>query len=182
MRRAFGPSAAQAGKALAAASAAATASAGEAAAASLATSPLIGSSRRKRLGLHDDWQSIFLVGGVLPILLIVPLLLLLPPLRVARHRRPGDRWQPLFAPGSVMPTLLLWSGFFFGLLVVYLLLNWLPQLLVSRGFERGEASLVQIAFNLGAVAGSLIGGRLIDGPRPALLAAPLSSCSPRSSP
>lgn len=117
-------------------------------------------------GLHGGWQSIFLVGGILPLILIVPLLTLLPPLRVARRAGPDtDRWRRLMASGSRLPTALLWCGFFFGLLVVYLLLNWLPALLVSRGFGRDEAALVQIVFNLGGAAGSLIGGRLLDSER-----------------
>lgn len=125
------------------------------------------------LGLHGDWQSIFLVGGILPLLLVGPLVLLLAPFRVSHHTdaAPASRWQALFSPGSLGATLLLWSAFFFGLIVVYLLLNWLPQLLVSLGFERPQAAQVQILFNLGGAAGSLIGGRLLDGERPALSAA-----------
>jgi AAHS family 3-hydroxyphenylpropionic acid transporter len=120
------------------------------------------------LGLHSDWQSIFLVGGILPLLLVVPLFILMPPFRVVHDAAvPESRWQALFAPGTVASTILLWSAFFFGLVVVYLLLNWLPQLLVSLGFERGQASLVQIVFNLGGAAGSLIGGRILDSERAA---------------
>ena len=123
------------------------------------------------MGLHEDWQSIFLVGGILPLLLVVPLFLLLPPFKVTHDEAvPASRWQALFAPGTVAGTLLLWSAFFFGLVVVYLLLNWLPQLLVSLGFARGQASMVQIVFNLGGVVGSVIGGRLLDSERPATAA------------
>lgn len=121
------------------------------------------------MGLHEDWQSIFLVGGILPLLLVVPLYILMPPFRVTRDRTvAASRWQALFAPGTTANTLLLWAAFFFGLVVVYLLLNWLPQLLVSLGFERGQASMVQILFNIGGAVGSVVGGRLLDGERPAL--------------
>lgn len=124
------------------------------------------------LGLHEDWQSIFVIGGILPLLLVVPLFLLMAPFRVSHEADvPASRWQALFAHGTVGSTLLLWSAFFFGLIVVYLLLNWLPQLLVSLGFERSQASQVQILFNLGGAVGSIIGGRLLDGERPALSAA-----------
>lgn len=115
-------------------------------------------------GLHDDWRMIFIVGGLLPMLMVAPLRIFLPPLRVAPHVSEivEGRWQRLFAPGSMVSTLLLWTGFFFGLLVVYLLLNWLPALLVSRGFSRAEAALAQIAFNVGGALGSVIGGLLLD--------------------
>lgn len=33
------------------------------------------------MGLHEDWQSIFLVGGIMPLLLVVPLYLAMPPFR-----------------------------------------------------------------------------------------------------
>ncbi|AWK89648.1 3-(3-hydroxy-phenyl)propionate transporter MhpT [Azospirillum thermophilum] len=123
------------------------------------------------MGLHGDWQSIFLIGGVLPILLVVPLLLLLAPFKVARDAAmPTNRRQVLFAPGTMVGTVLLWSAFFCGLVVVYLLLNWLPQLLVSLGFAREQASLVQVVFNVGGAVGSVIGGRLLDSERPALAA------------
>lgn len=124
------------------------------------------------MGLHEDWQSIFLIGGILPLLLVVPLYILMPPFRVSHDVAvPKSKMSALFRPGSVGATLLLWAGFFFGLIVVYLLLNWLPQLLVSLGFERSQASLVQIVFNVGGAIGSLVGGRLLDGERPALSAA-----------
>ncbi|NIJ59943.1 AAHS family 3-hydroxyphenylpropionic acid transporter [Pseudochelatococcus lubricantis] len=124
------------------------------------------------LGLHDDWRSIFVVGGVLPLLLVVPLMTLLPPLTVDKTaQKNGERTSirsALFRPETLAPTLLLWAAFFFGLLVVYLLLNWLPQLLVGSGLSRGQASFVQILFNVGGAIGSLIAGRLLDGERPSL--------------
>jgi len=116
------------------------------------------------VGFGGDWRMIFIAGGLLPLLMITPLHFLLPPLRVAPHESAlgRGRWKRLFAPGSMVTTVLLWLGFFFGLVVVYLLLNWLPALLVSRGFSRPEASLVQIAFNLGGALGSVVGGLLLD--------------------
>lgn len=119
------------------------------------------------LGLGGDWRTIFIVGGALPLLMIAPLQFLLPPLRVAPHESEfgHGRWKRLFAPGTITTTVLLWIGFFFGLLVVYLLLNWLPALLVSRGFARSDASLVQITFNVGGALGSVVGGLLLDNRR-----------------
>lgn len=128
------------------------------------------------LGLHGgDWHSIFLIGGILPLLLAPFIHFLLPPLAVvkAEAQSAAGAFARVFAPGTLTVTLALWISFFLGLLVVYLLLNWMPQLLVSRGLERNQASLVQILFNLGGVAGSLIGGRMLDRARPAL---PVGAC------
>ncbi|MFG1204034.1 MFS transporter [Xanthobacter aminoxidans] len=117
------------------------------------------------LDLHGgDWRSIFLVGGVLPLILVPFIYMGLPPLKMA----PGTSgqktpWTEVFRPDSMVATLLLWSAFFLGLMVVYLLMNWLPQLLVAQGFSRSEASLALILYSLGGAVGSLIGGRVLDG-------------------
>ncbi|MFG1477025.1 MFS transporter [Xanthobacter sp. V4C-4] len=111
----------------------------------------------------DDWRSIFLVGGLLPLLLVPPILAGLPPLKIAPHGpAPRVAWTEIFRPDAMGTTVLLWITFFLGLMVVYLLMNWLPQLLVVHGFSRSEASLAQILYSLGGVAGSLIGGHLLD--------------------
>lgn len=121
------------------------------------------------IGLHgDDWHSIFVVGGILPLLLAPVIHARLPPLRVVKNeaKSVAEAVSGIFAPQTLLTTTTLWISFFLGLLVVYLLLNWMPQLLVSRGLARNDASLVQILFNLGGVADSLIGGRMLDGKNP----------------
>ncbi len=54
-------------------------------------------------------------------------------------------------------------SFFLELLLLYLLLNWLPTLLLARGATRGEAAFAQIGFNLGGVITSLAIGVALDG-------------------
>lgn len=117
------------------------------------------------VGLHDDWKMVFIVGGVLPLLLVIPLMMSMPPMRIVKlaGERSAQQWRSVFSAGSALTTLLLWLGFFLGLLIVYLLINWLPMLMVSRGLTQLEASWVQVVFSLGGVIGSLVGGRLVDG-------------------
>ncbi|MBB4955549.1 AAHS family 3-hydroxyphenylpropionic acid transporter [Agrobacterium vitis] len=117
------------------------------------------------VGLHDDWQMVFIVGGILPLLLVVPLMMSMPPMRIVKlaGERGAQQWRAVLSAGSALITLLLWLGFFLGLLIVYLLINWLPMLMVSRGLTQIEASWVQVVFSLGGVMGSLVGGRLVDG-------------------
>ena len=68
----------------------------------------------------------------------------------------------LFGEGRLPITLLLWVSYFFTLLVVYLLLNWLPSLLIGRGLSHAQAGQVQILFNVGASIGSIAFGILMD--------------------
>lgn len=119
------------------------------------------------LGLHDSWESIFVIGGILPIALVPVLLLALPALKVARDHGAeasiGTTFRSIFGPSSWQTTLLLWVGFFFSLLVLYLLLNWLPALMVAKGFSKYDAGIVQIVFNIGGAVGSLMVGNALDG-------------------
>ena len=119
------------------------------------------------VGLHGGWQEVFLIGGILPLVIIPALLALLPDLRVpaitaADTARTAGAMRQIVGRGTLVSTLSLWIGFFFSLLVLYLLLNWLPALLVSRGFSPAQAGIVQIAFNVAGAAGSLLTGRALD--------------------
>ncbi|MGW8150636.1 MFS transporter, partial [Klebsiella pneumoniae] len=59
-------------------------------------------------------------------------------------------------------TLLLWLGYFFTLLVVYMLINWLPMLLVGQGFRASQAAGVMFSLQIGAACGTLLLGALMD--------------------
>lgn len=121
------------------------------------------------LGLHGgDWHMIFIVGGLLPLVIVPFVQVLLPPLAVPKTEKKSsaDALAEVFAPGTLATTVVLWVSFFLGLIVVYLLLNWMPQLLVSRGLEKHEASLVQVLFNLGGVLGGVVGGQVLDRKNP----------------
>lgn len=116
----------------------------------------------------DSWRAIFVIGGILPVLLAPFVHLLLPPLTVeARPAGASGAFRQVVTRHRLFTTLALWLAFFLSLLVLYLLLNWMPQLLVSRGLGRGEASLVQVLFNLGGIVGCLVGGRMLDSRSPA---------------
>lgn len=68
----------------------------------------------------------------------------------------------LFAAGRASGTALLWTICGANLLVLYLLINWLPSILVQSGLSIAMANLGAVAFNAGGVIGSLLLGRLID--------------------
>jgi AAHS family 3-hydroxyphenylpropionic acid transporter len=118
-----------------------------------------------------DWRALFIMGGLLPALL-VPILFrflpetLTPEVRgVQKVRAPV--FKALFGEGRAVPSLLLWLTFLPTLLILYLILNWLPTLVVAKGLDKAIAPQASLAFNLGSVAGALLLGRLVDrfGPR-----------------
>ena len=74
--------------------------------------------------------------------------------------------RALFAPETATATLLLWLCYFFTLLVVYMLINWLPLLLVEQGFQPSQAAGVMFALQMGAASGTLMLGALMDKLRP----------------
>lgn len=110
-----------------------------------------------------DWRMIFLIGGALPILLTPVILLLMPETRPAPT--PGlDRRvvRGLFAENRALPTLLIWMIFALDLLVTYLLLNWLPTLVVAKGFTAQDGATASLWLNGTSVVGALILGRIAD--------------------
>ena len=120
----------------------------------------------------SDWRVIFYVGGVGPLLalgLAAPLLPNPPepfsPVEEASAVRKSGFVEAAFGEGRGLTTLLLWIAFFLALLVMYLLLSWLPSLLIGKGLSRPDAGLVQMAFNLAGAVGSVVTGWLMDQPK-----------------
>ncbi len=120
----------------------------------------------------SDWRVIFYVGGVGPLLALALAMPLLPnpgtppsPLEAASAVRKSGFVEAAFGEGRGLTTLLLWIAFFLALLVMYLLLSWLPSLLIGKGLSRQDAGLVQMAFNLAGAVGSVATGWLMDQPK-----------------
>ena len=112
-----------------------------------------------------DWRVLFLIGGVLPILMIPALWRLMP--ETLTRAKAGQPSKPsvshaLFQEGRAPSTLLLWLTFLPTLLILYLFLNWLPTLVIANGFDSATAPRTSMAFNFGSVAGALIFGHLVD--------------------
>ena len=109
-----------------------------------------------------DWRIIFYVGGVLPLAALLPLTKLLPANQTSVMAGKSGFASAVFGDRRTVTSLLLWGGFFLALLAMYLLLSWLPSLLIGRGLARPDAALVQMAFNLFGAAGSIATGWLMD--------------------
>ncbi|WP_244624671.1 MFS transporter [Sphingomonas sp. So64.6b] len=109
-----------------------------------------------------DWTSVFYIGGVLPLLLLPVLILALPEpeaFRDARSKQTGPRAPTLvalFGEGRAAMTLLMWASYGFTQVVVYLINNWLPTLMVAKGFSAQQAGAISSFENAGAVAGCIV--------------------------
>jgi AAHS family 3-hydroxyphenylpropionic acid transporter len=111
----------------------------------------------------SHWRWIFIAGGVAPLILAPIMLAKLreSPAFAENTRQSGV--FPIFASGRATATLLLWVSFFLELLMLYLLLSWLPTLLVGNGMSKPQAAGAQIAFNVGGGLAALLMGRLLEG-------------------
>jgi AAHS family 3-hydroxyphenylpropionic acid transporter len=127
----------------------------------------LGAACAAMIGVNDfgvGWQLVFYVGGFVP-LLIVPLLGFYLPESQAYEKATGEGFTLpalLFKEGRGKPTTLLWVSFFFTLMVTYILINWLPSLLIAQGFTSKEASWVVLSMQIGAAVGTLLLGALMD--------------------
>lgn len=68
----------------------------------------------------------------------------------------------LFRSGLRPLTLLIWLIFFFSMAVMYLLTSWLPSIFTRAGWPIEDAIRTLAFFQLGGIAGGLIGGYLLD--------------------
>lgn len=118
------------------------------------------------------WEWMFVIGA-LPALVLVPLMLRYLPesasfLR-ARTEAPSRTQKAsrnpvaiLFHPGLGRSTVAFWITSIMGLLLVYGLNTWLPQIMREAGYELGAALALLLVLNVGAVLGLLVSGRVAD--------------------
>jgi AAHS family benzoate transporter-like MFS transporter len=131
------------------------------------------------------WQWMYVIGG-LPLITIVPLAIRFLPesleylaasgqdVRAAELAARTGRAVPstqgkrhlsaagIFQGGYAVPTVVFWFLSFCGLALIYGFNTWLPAIMRSAGYPLGSALSFLLAFNVGAVMGSLIGGYASD--------------------
>ena len=114
-------------------------------------------------GEQLDWRMIFVVGGALPLAILPLLWFFLTETRPSRDDSANARLMPaLFEDGRATATILLASASFLALVVLYLILNWLPSLVVAKGYLSGDGAAASFAFNITGVLGALLLGFLAD--------------------
>jgi MFS transporter, AAHS family, 4-hydroxybenzoate transporter len=115
------------------------------------------------------WPSVFIVGGALPLLIVLLLWTVLPESPAYTLRRAQstvtEPWSPgphaLFRDGLAAQTVAIWVIFAAILLCVYLLSGWIPLLLHQSGFSLRSAALIGAAYQGGGVAGGVLASLLL---------------------
>jgi MFS family permease len=121
------------------------------------------------------WRAMFVIGA-LPALVLVPLIYrYLPESASFLQEKARERHNPvaiLFGGGYLRATIAFWVTSFMGLLLVYGLNTWLPEIMRSAGYELGAALALLLVLNVGAILGLLVAGQVANriGVRPAVLA------------
>ena len=112
-----------------------------------------------------SWHTLFLIGGLTPLVLI-PLMAIILKDKPKVHKEEKAVVPPmaqiLFAEQKYKYTIPLWVSFFFTLMVNYILISWLPNLLMEQGLEKQQAFFIMLIFQVGAVIGTLGLGYLLD--------------------
>jgi MFS transporter, AAHS family, benzoate transport protein len=116
------------------------------------------------------WRAMFVIGA-LPALALVPLIHRYLPESASflRERASGEqRTQQrnpvsvLFRGGYLRATVAFWVTSFMGLLLVYGLNTWLPEIMRAAGYELGAALALLLVLNVGAILGLLVAGQVAN--------------------
>lgn len=117
------------------------------------------------------WQAMFIAGAA-PAVVLVPIMIRYfassaSPIAMAESpdSRPRANHQSiigLFTGGHLRPTLAFWIATFMGLMLIYGLNTWLPEIMRAAGYSFGNSLTFLLTLNLGAILGQLVGGRLAD--------------------
>ncbi|MDE9542030.1 MFS transporter [Xenorhabdus bovienii] len=141
------------------------------------------------------WKSMLILGGVIPVLLTIPIIFILPEsilflmnkgqseekIKKICKKLIGDNYKnissfslgasqkkenkpihEILSPGYLASTLLLWNAYFMGLLIFYVVTNWMPILIKDAGFNLSYAAILAALFPLGGGVGTVISGFIMD--------------------
>lgn len=137
----------------------------------------IGSALAAIVSLHPDWRTVFYFGGVGPVVLIPLMLVFLSSSATEGeipHREGTRRMslsEVLFGSSRLPGTLLAWTLAFLISLVSYIMINWLPTLLVEKGATAAQSNLAMMIYSVGVIVGNIVSGAIVDrgSPRAAYL-------------
>ncbi|KOF55086.1 MULTISPECIES: aromatic acid/H+ symport family MFS transporter [unclassified Achromobacter] len=77
-----------------------------------------------------------------------------------------DVLAAVFAPRQLRATLCFWGALFLGMMLVYGLNTWLPQIMRKNGYDLGSSISFLLVFSLASAVGGLVLGRFADKSEP----------------
>lgn len=111
-----------------------------------------------RLLPHYSWQQILTGAGAITVVLFPFAWRMLSdaaaPPPVAAAGAPAGRVAALFEPAFRARTLALWGAVFFGLMVLYFIVSWIPKLSIEAGLSETNGIYAGALYNLGAFVGT----------------------------
>lgn len=102
---------------------------------------------------HWDWPGIFLVGGIVPLVMLPLLFFTIPESRPHESLGsvPANPISGLFKHGLAPLTMILWVIFLLNLLDMYLIAYWLPTVLNLGGATPADSAFAASMYSLGGV-------------------------------
>ncbi|GAA3697492.1 aromatic acid/H+ symport family MFS transporter [Arthrobacter ginkgonis] len=79
-----------------------------------------------------------------------------------QEKEAGSPVGALFKNRRALGTIMIWIAFFMCLLMINGVSTWLPKLMVEAGYALGSSLTFMIVLNVGAIAGTLVLGKLAD--------------------
>ncbi|GAA1976665.1 aromatic acid/H+ symport family MFS transporter [Amycolatopsis minnesotensis] len=111
----------------------------------------------------EDWEILFYAGGIVGLLVLPVMWFRLPESAafLAAKGKARER-RTVLSPRYRRASIAAWVGSFMGLLLVYGLNTWLPQLMRTAGYAMSTSLTLLLVLNVGAVLGLLLAGRVAD--------------------
>jgi len=125
------------------------------------TGMALGGLLASRLVQAFGWPTIFIVGGVLPFMMVPVLALWLPESTTLRVTR-SNPVIALFRDRLAVSTVLLWAMNFLCMSTFYLILLWTPSILHLAGAGTSSAIFTTSIYGIGGILGPLLTASVID--------------------
>lgn len=102
------------------------------------------------------WHALLVGAGVVTVTLLpAAILLIRTPRPAERATEARHRIGGLFAPEFRARTIVLWGAVFFGLMVLYFIVSWIPKLAIEAGLSETNGIYAGAVYNLGAFVGTI---------------------------
>ncbi|MCJ2189110.1 MFS transporter [Novosphingobium beihaiensis] len=115
------------------------------------------------------WRMMFLGAGLLTVILLPAAWLIIPHRTIPGRGGSGRKLSMLFDAEFRGRTLALWGAVFFGLMVLYFIVSWIPKLAIEAGLSETDGIYAGATYNFGAFAGTALMSLLTVRVRPRVL-------------